>query len=120
MTVNINHLILAPILALCLFAYMQLNGVGYLPTITACITLITAWWWATEALPVPATSLVPFAAFPLFGVLTHRESAAGLGSHIILLLLGGFIMAKALEKTGAHERFAMAILHIVGQRVIRS
>ena len=63
---------------------------------------------------IPVTSLIPFAAFPLFGVIDHREAAAGLGSHVILLLLGGFLMAKALEKTGAHKRFAMLILRKVG------
>jgi len=78
--------------------------------------MLTAWWWATEALPIPATSLVPFAAFPLFGVITHKESAAGLGSHVILLLMGGFIMAKALERSGAHQRFAMLILRLVGSK----
>jgi len=41
-------------------------------------------------------------------------AAAGMGSHIILLMLGGFLMAKALERSGAHKRFAMLILNIVG------
>ncbi len=40
-------------------------------------------------------------AFPLFGVVNHRAAAADLGSHIILVLLGGFLMVKALEKTFA-------------------
>jgi sodium-dependent dicarboxylate transporter 2/3/5 len=30
--------------------------------------------------------------------------------------MGGFIMAKALERSGAHERFAMLILRLVGTR----
>ena len=78
--------------------------------------MLTAWWWATEALPIPATSFIPFAAFPLFNVIDHKTAAAGLGSHIILLLMGGFIMAKALERSGAHERFAMIILRLVGTK----
>jgi len=113
---KINHLLVGPVLSVAVFALMRSNGILYAPAITAAITLLTAWWWATEALPIPATSLIPFAGFPLFGVMTHKQSAAGLGSHIILLLLGGFIMAKALEKTGAHQRFAMLILRLVGSR----
>ena len=113
---KINHLILGPCLAMLLFGFMRSSGIDYSPSITASITLLTAWWWATEALPIPATSLIPFAAFPLFGVMSHKQSAAGLGSHVILLLMGGFIMAKALEKTGAHERFAMLILRLVGSK----
>ena len=37
---------------------------------TIAITVLTAAWWVTEALPIPATSLVPFALFPMAGVLT--------------------------------------------------
>ena len=109
-----NHLIIGPIASLCLFFLLIISGIEYIPAVTAAITCLTAWWWATEALAIPVTSLIPFVAFPLFGVISHREAAAGLGSHIILLLLGGFLMAKALEKTGAHKRFAMLILRKVG------
>ena len=113
---KINHLYLGPTVACAIFFLMRFNGIEYSPSITAGITLLTAWWWATEALPIPATSLIPFAAFPLFDVMNHKQAAAGLGSHVILLLMGGFIMAKALEKTGAHERFAMLILRAVGSK----
>lgn len=113
---KLNHLLIGPTLAAILFVTMSANGIANAPSITAAITLLTAWWWATEALPIPATSLLPFAAFPLAGVITHKESAAGLGSHVILLLMGGFIMAKALERSGAHQRFAMLILRVVGTR----
>ncbi|MFT5612423.1 MAG: sodium-dependent dicarboxylate transporter 2/3/5 [Arenicella sp.] len=111
-----KQLWLGPLLSIALFFLMRTNDIAYPAAITAAITLLTAWWWATEALPIPATSLIPFAAFPLFGVISHKEAAAGFGSHIILLLMGGFIMAKALEKTGAHERFAMLILRKVGSK----
>ncbi len=111
---KINHLVVGPIVSISFFALLLINGVEYIPAITAAITCLTAWWWATEAFAIPVTSLIPFVAFPLFGVINHREAAAGLGSHIILLLLGGFLMAKALEKTGAHKRFAMLILRKVG------
>ena len=108
------HLLIAPVMSLLLYFAMQGSGIDYAPSITAAITLLTAWWWATEALPIPATSLIPFAGYPLAGVITHKESASGLGSHVILLLMGGFIMAKALERSGAHERFAYLILRTVG------
>jgi len=111
---KINHLLLGPVASLVLFIVMRLYGIDYSPSIAAAITCLTAWWWATEALPIPATSLIPFAAFPLFGVIDHKQAAAGLGSHIVLMLMGGFIMAKALERSGAHERFAMLILRAVG------
>ena len=45
--------------------------------LTAGITALTAFWWVTEALPIPATSLVPLAAFPIAGVLNNRQIANG-------------------------------------------
>jgi len=111
---KLNHLIVGPTLAISLYVVMTFSGVPSVASATAAITLLTAWWWATEALPIPATSLIPFALFPAFGVLNHKTAASGMGSHIILLMLGGFLMAKALERSGAHRRFAIAILRTVG------
>ncbi len=116
MTKSLPHLLLGPIFAIGLTLVLLSNSVSYAASVTAGLTLLVAWWWATEAIPIPATSLIPFAGFPIFGVLNHKEAAAGLGSHIILLLMGGFIMARALERSGAHKRFAVAILRAVGTR----
>ena len=104
----------APLAAAALFFLMRYSGIEYAIAITAAITLLTATWWVTETIPIPATSLIPFFAFPLANVLTHREAAAGLGSPVILLLMGGFMLAKSLERSGVHRRFALAILHTVG------
>lgn len=110
-----SHLLLGPLLSGLLFLAL-INTISTPAAATAAITLLTAWWWATEAIPIPATSLVPFTLLPITGVITHKQAASGMGSHIILLMLGGFIMAKALERSGAHERFALSILRLVGQR----
>ena len=47
---------------------------------TAAITLFVAILWVTEALPIPATSLIPFALLPLAGALTQKEAATAHGS----------------------------------------
>ena len=54
------------------------------------ITLLCAVWWVSEAIPITATSMIPFALFPFFQILKHKEVAASYGHHMILLLLGGF------------------------------
>lgn len=81
---------------------------------TIAITALTAAWWVTEAIPIPATSLIPFAAFPIAGVIDHREAASALGDHVILLLMGAFMLSKGLEKSGAHERLALYMIRLVG------
>jgi len=109
-----KHLIIGPVLALIIYLILIGSGIDHPASATAAITLLTAWYWATEALPIAATSLIPFALFPLTGVLNHKVAASGLGSHIIILMLGGFIAAKALERSGAHKQFAIMILSAVG------
>ena len=86
---------------------------------TSAITLFTAILWATEALPIPATSLIPFVAFPLAGVITHREAASSLGSHVILLLMGAFMLSKGLEKSDIHKRFALYMVKATGTQSAR-
>nr|WP_226987291.1 SLC13 family permease [Candidatus Nitrososphaera evergladensis] len=77
----------------------------------------TAWmvaWWISEALPIYVTALLPIVLFPLFGVTDLGDTAARYADRIIFLFLGGFIIAKAVEKTGLHTRFALNILRIFG------
>ncbi|MCA9597587.1 MAG: SLC13/DASS family transporter [Myxococcales bacterium] len=84
----------------------------------ACWTaVVTAWcavWWVLEPIPIPATSLIPFVAFPLLGVLDHKKVATAYGHTLILLLLGGFLVSTALEKSGAHRRLALGMVRLVG------
>lgn len=81
---------------------------------TAAVTLFTAILWITEAIPIPAASLIPFALFPFAGVLSHKEVASALGNHVILLLMGGFMLSKSLEKSGVHKRLAVYMVKLAG------
>lgn len=92
-------------------------------TTAACITLgITAWvviWWMFEPIPIPATSLLPLALLPLFGVLDAKEVGAAYGHPLVLLLMGGFLLATALEKSGAHRRVALTMVRAFGNTSAR-
>lgn len=78
--------------------------------VTAAVTLWCAIWWLTEPVPIPVTSLLPMALFPLLGVLTPTQVAQSYGSPLILLLLGGFMLSGALAKSGAHRRLALIMI----------
>jgi sodium-dependent dicarboxylate transporter 2/3/5 len=67
-------------------------------------------WWMTQALPLTATALVPFLAFPMMGIMSANETAAAYYSPILFLVLGGAIIALAIERTGLHRRLALAIV----------
>jgi sodium-dependent dicarboxylate transporter 2/3/5 len=77
---------------------------------TSAIVILMAIWWMTQALPLTATALVPFLAFPLLGIMSANESAASYYSPILFLVLGGAIIALAIERTGLHRRLALAII----------
>jgi sodium-dependent dicarboxylate transporter 2/3/5 len=81
---------------------------------TAAVALLMAIWWITEAVPIPVTALLPLIVLPVLGVGTIRETAAPYANPIIFLFLGGFMLAAALERSGLHRRFALAILRIAG------
>lgn len=81
---------------------------------TAFVTVACAGLWMTEALPLPVTALIPIAVFPLVGVLTPAEVAQAYGNPIILLFLGGFLLSRAMESSGAHRRLALEMVHVVG------
>jgi sodium-dependent dicarboxylate transporter 2/3/5 len=85
-------------------------GMSQKAWITAGIGLMMATWWATEAIPVPITSLLPIILFPLLGLVTIKEAAAPYAHPVIYLLLGGFIIATALQRWQLHRRLALMIL----------
>ena len=95
---------------------LGLAAAGQSPEIcwTAGVTLLCATWWITEALPIPVTALVPFAVFPLVGVLTPAQVGQAYGSPLILLYLGGFMLSTAMEKSGAHRRLALGMVNTFG------
>ena len=84
---------------------------GLLATTTLCGML-----WMTQAIPIPATSLLPFALLPLFQTLSDKEVATAYGHHMILLLLGGFLLSRSLECSGVHKRFALTMIRMCGLR----
>ena len=107
-------LLIGPLLALVLYFLLYNAGLSGQASITAGITLLTVIWWVTEPIPIPATSLVPFVLLPLFGIVDHKIVASSLGSHVILLLMGAFMLSKSLEKSGAHQRMAVYMVRLVG------
>lgn len=80
----------------------------------AAIATLCAVWWITEPIPIPATSLLPLALLPAFDVLTPTEVGASYGSSLVLLLMGGFILSTAMEKSGAHRRVALTMVNLFG------
>ncbi len=99
-----------PILAATIWTTMTGSGLSHEMAWTAAITVICAIWWIFEAIPIPATSLLPLAGLPLFGILTPNQVGEAYGSPLILLMLGGFMLSTALARSGVHRRLALAMV----------
>ena len=60
--------------------------------------LAVAWlmiiWWITEPIPIYATAFVPVVLFPILGILPAADLATSYGHNYVLMLLGGFMLAK--------------------------
>ncbi|MCV6605054.1 MAG: SLC13 family permease, partial [Porticoccaceae bacterium] len=90
------------------------EGMSESAWITAGVGLLMACWWATEAIPVPMTSLLPIVLFPLLGLASLKGATAPYAHPVIYLLMGGFIIATALQRWNLHRRLALTILRQVG------
>ena len=103
-----------PLLALIIGLAMHLVGFADSIAWTAGVTILMAMWWIFEPIPIPATSLIPLAIFPLTGVLGEADIAAAYGHKLVLLMLGGFMLSAAMEKSGAHRRIALGMVNLFG------
>lgn len=103
-----------PLLALLLLLAGAPEGLSFAAWGTACLLVWMATWWATEAIPIPATSLLPLFVLPLIGAGTPKAVAADYMNHIVVLLLGGFIIALGIERWNLHKRIALNVVSRVG------
>jgi sodium-dependent dicarboxylate transporter 2/3/5 len=78
------------------------------------VALLMASWWVSECIPIYATAFVPIALFPLLGILNSSTTAENYGHNYVLMLLGGFFLAKSIEISGLHKRLALFIIKRLG------
>jgi len=107
-------LFFGPALALLLLLFFDLKPGEPLVTRTAAVVVLMALWWITEAIPIPATALIPIALYPLMGIMQGNSVAGLYFNHIIFLFIGGFIMALAMQRWKLHRRIALRIIFLIG------
>lgn len=107
-------LFLGPLLFLILQLQAAPDGMSASAWDVVAVAILLATWWATEAIPVPATSLLPLVLIPLLDIGSSRDASLPYASPVIFLLLGGFIAAMAMQRWQLHRRIALNILARVG------
>ena len=101
---------------LLLFTVFADSWFGLPPTAWHCLglVLLMAVWWATEAVPLPVTALLPIIFLPMLGLCNVKASTAPYAHPTIYLFFGGFLLGLAMEKCNLHKRIALLILSKVG------
>ena len=101
------------------------------PRLTAATAVLMAIWWMTEAIPIPATALLPLVIFPVLvpagdagsadeavGGVSVDDVGASYGNNIIFLFMGGFMLALAMQRWNLHRRIALLTLSLMGSKPV--
>lgn len=118
-TAQVIGLFLGPLLFILTLIFFQPEGLSTEARGVLASTIWIATWWITEAIPIPATSLLPLVLFPLTNGLDMKATASSYGDETIFLFMGGFIIALAMEKWNLHRRIAISIISMVGTNMDR-
>jgi len=70
--------------------------------------------WVSQLLPLSVTSLLGLALLPLLGVIPADQAYGMFGNAAVFFILGAFILATGVMKTGLSEHMALALLDRVG------
>jgi len=118
-------LIAGPLLALLVFSVLPESYTGpagdaqELGAAARAALALMAWmatWWLTEAVDVPATALLPLVVLPLSGAASIEDAAEPYASPVIFLFLGGFLLARAMQRWSLERRIALTVLARAGTR----
>jgi sodium-dependent dicarboxylate transporter 2/3/5 len=81
---------------------------------TAAVAALMGIWWITEALPIPATALLPIVMLPIMNISPIGDATSPYANPLIFLFMGGFVIAQAMERWDLHKRIALNIVSFVG------
>lgn len=118
-TPQLIGLILGPLLFILTMLFFNPEGLSPEAKAILASTIWIATWWITEAIPIPATSLLPIILFPLSGGLDVGETTSAYGNDTIFLFMGGFMIALTMEKWNLHKRIALTIISLIGTNTER-
>ena len=107
-------LVLGPVLFIIMLLLPVPEGMEVSAMRVAAITVLMAIWWITEAVPIPATSLLPILFYPFLGVAPVGEVTAQYANPTIYLFIGGFFVAVTMERWNLHRRIALYTIKLVG------
>ncbi|MEM9689855.1 MAG: DASS family sodium-coupled anion symporter [Pseudomonadota bacterium] len=108
-------LVLGPAVAVLMLLLGAPEGLEPAAWRVAALGVWMAIWWATEAAPIAVTALLPVVMFPVLGIASVKQASGGYFNATVMLFLGGFILAFAIQRWGLHRRIALTVLAYAGK-----
>lgn len=102
------------ILAYVVVMLIPTPGLDYTGHAAMALLIFAIVMWVTEALHLAVTSLLLLFIQPIIGVATFGNAAIGFANPIIFLMIGGFIIAEAIRKSGLAARLTYYMLNRFG------
>ena len=102
------------IIAFVVIMLIPLNGLSYPGHAAIALLVFAIIMWATEAQYLAVTSLIILFLQPIIGVASFDDAVIGFANPIIFLMIGGFIIAEAIRKSGLAQRLTYAMLNKAG------
>lgn len=75
---------------------------------------LCVWCWATSALPLMITGLLAIILIPMSGVMPASKAYSLFGNEAVFFILGAFILAACVMKSGLSRRLALYVLSRFG------
>lgn len=111
---KMGGLIAGPLLGFLVYWLLPGEQLGHAGLAVLACTTVVAVYWITEALPLPATSLIPLFLLPITGGAEIDVVAPSYGNPVVFMYMGGFVLALAIEKWNLHRRIALVIINALG------
>jgi sodium-dependent dicarboxylate transporter 2/3/5 len=96
--------------AVFVFVYALTGGLDPRQRAVAATFSAAVFLWISEAIPLAMTAMLSTVALVATGALGAKEAFGAYGDQIILLFIGSFILAKAMEESSLDKRLALFIL----------
>lgn len=120
---NINKKVLGFVVAIIAFIAVMLiplKGLSYPGHAALALLVFAIVMWGTETVNLAVTSIMIMFLLPLLQIESFTNAAIGFANPIIFLMIGGFILAEAIRKSGLAKRFTYFLLSKLGTSPSRS
>lgn len=97
-----------------IWIFVDFSTQYYNAKLVSAVAALMATWWIFEPVPLAATSLIPLILFPMLGIVSASAVAPEYMNSTIMLFVGGFIIAIAMEKWNLHKRIALSVIPLFG------